>query len=58
LLEVVLGPLWVWLALSENPSTATLVGGVIVVAAVALQAGKQTPEARLEDPPPRDITSI
>jgi drug/metabolite transporter (DMT)-like permease len=38
LLEVVLGPLWVWLALSERPSTATLVGGVIVVAAVVLQA--------------------
>ena len=38
LLEVVLGPLWVWLAFSERPSTATLVGGVIVVAGVALQA--------------------
>ena len=24
LLEVVLGPLWVWLALSERPGTATL----------------------------------
>ncbi len=38
LLEVVLGPLWVWFALSEHPSTATLVGGIVVVAAVALQA--------------------
>jgi drug/metabolite transporter (DMT)-like permease len=38
LLEVVLGPLWVWLALSERPSTATLVGGVVVIAAVVLQA--------------------
>jgi drug/metabolite transporter (DMT)-like permease len=38
LLEVVLGPLWVWLFLAERPSTATLVGGVIVLAAVALQA--------------------
>jgi drug/metabolite transporter (DMT)-like permease len=38
LLEVVLGPLWVWLALSEHPSTATLVGGVVVIAAVVLQA--------------------
>ena len=27
LLEVVLGPLWVWLALDERPSTLTLVGG-------------------------------
>jgi drug/metabolite transporter (DMT)-like permease len=39
LLEVVLGPLWVWLALSERPSTATLVGGAVVMGAVVLQAG-------------------
>ena len=39
LLEVVLGPLWVWLALSERPSTASLVGGAVVMGAVVLQAG-------------------
>jgi drug/metabolite transporter (DMT)-like permease len=39
LLEIVLGPLWVWLAYSERPSTATLVGGGVVVVAVAMQAG-------------------
>ena len=44
LLEVVLGPVWVWIALSERPSTATLVGGVIVIAAVVLQAGGDEPE--------------
>lgn len=38
LLEIVLGPLWVWLAVSERPSAATLLGGAIVIAAVALQA--------------------
>jgi drug/metabolite transporter (DMT)-like permease len=38
LLEIVLGPLWVWLFLSERPSTATLLGGAIVLAAVLLQA--------------------
>jgi drug/metabolite transporter (DMT)-like permease len=42
LLEVVLGPLWVWFAYSERPSTATLVGGAVVVVAVALQAGGAT----------------
>ena len=31
LFEVVLGPLWVWLALDERPSTLTLVGGAIVI---------------------------
>jgi drug/metabolite transporter (DMT)-like permease len=38
LLEVVLGPLWVWLFLGERPSAATLVGGVIVLGAVLLEA--------------------
>jgi drug/metabolite transporter (DMT)-like permease len=38
LLEVVLGPLWVWLALNERPSTSTLVGGAIVIAAIVIQA--------------------
>lgn len=38
LLEIVLGPLWVWLAFSERPSTTTLLGGAIVVTAVLLQA--------------------
>ncbi len=37
LLEIVLGPLWVWLFLSERPSTGTLVGGAIVLAAVLSQ---------------------
>ena len=39
LLEVVLGPLWVWIFLSEQPGVATLVGGGIVLGAVAIQAG-------------------
>lgn len=38
LLEVVLGPLWVWLAYEERPATVTIVGGVVVLAAVAIQA--------------------
>ncbi len=37
LLEVVLGPLLVWLAYAERPTTATLLGGAIVVAAVVVQ---------------------
>jgi drug/metabolite transporter (DMT)-like permease len=38
LLEVVLGPLWVWLAYDEQPGASTVAGGVIVLAAVAVQA--------------------
>jgi drug/metabolite transporter (DMT)-like permease len=37
LLEIVLGPIWVWAFLSERPATATLIGGAIVLAAVLLQ---------------------
>jgi drug/metabolite transporter (DMT)-like permease len=36
LLEVPLGPLWVWLALGETPSAATTVGGVVVFASVVI----------------------
>jgi drug/metabolite transporter (DMT)-like permease len=42
LLEVVLGPVWVWLALDERPGTLTLVGGTIVIAAIVLQT-RETP---------------
>jgi drug/metabolite transporter (DMT)-like permease len=38
LLEIVLGPLWVWLARSERPGTATLAGGAVVLVAVVLQS--------------------
>ena len=38
LLEVVLGPIWVWLVVSERPGAATLVGGAIVVAAIVYQS--------------------
>ena len=45
LLEVVLGPLWVWLALDERPSTLTLVGGAIVIVAIVIQTrGGPQPE--------------
>ena len=45
LLEVVVGPLWVWLAYSERPSTATFVGGAVVTAAVVVQATASEEEA-------------
>lgn len=34
-LESVLGPVWVWLAIGENPGVPSLVGGAIVLAALA-----------------------
>ncbi len=62
LLEVVLGPLWVWLAVGEQPAAATVIGGAVVVAAVILQARDPAarPSGRLAEtraaetePPPR-----
>ncbi|MEM7222271.1 MAG: DMT family transporter [Pseudomonadota bacterium] len=38
LLETVLGPFWVWLALSEAPSPLGLLGGALVVASLAVHA--------------------
>jgi drug/metabolite transporter (DMT)-like permease len=52
LLEVVLGPLWVWLALDERPSTLTLVGGAIVIAAIVMQTRETPPEPDEEPAPP------
>jgi drug/metabolite transporter (DMT)-like permease len=50
LLEIVLGPLWVWLALGERPGATTLVGGAIVLAAVVIQALGEPEEPSV--PPP------
>ena len=50
LLEIVLGPLWVWLALGERPSATTLAGGAVVLAAVAIEAIGEPEEPAV--PPP------
>ncbi len=52
LLEVVLGPLWVWLAYSETPRATTLVGGAIIMAAVVIQATAREGEG------PDDATTL
>ena len=49
LLEIVLGPLWVWIFLEERPSTSTLIGGAIVLGAVLLEASSQP------EPPPTPV---
>jgi drug/metabolite transporter (DMT)-like permease len=48
LLEVVLGPVWVWLALDERPGTLTLVGGAIVIVAILIQT-RAAPPPELQD---------
>ncbi len=37
-LEAVLAPLWVWLVFAEDPGMLALIGGAVVIAAVAWAA--------------------
>jgi drug/metabolite transporter (DMT)-like permease len=36
LLESILGPVWVWLALGEQPGTRTFIGGAIILSTLAI----------------------
>lgn len=47
--EVVLGPLWVWLVLGETATPNTLIGGAILLTAIA---GNALSGARRKPPPP------
>ena len=38
LLETALGPVWVWLVLSEQPLRQTFIGGALVVTAIVVNA--------------------
>ena len=40
LLEPVLNPAWVWLAVGERPDAATFVGGAAILTAMVLEATK------------------
>ncbi len=55
LLEFALGPLWVWLVVDEQPSMWSIVGGLLIILAVAVRAvvellGKSKP-SRVPEPP-------
>jgi drug/metabolite transporter (DMT)-like permease len=46
LLDVVLGPLWVWIAFAERPSAAALIGGTLTISAVVLYLMQQLRRSR------------
>jgi drug/metabolite transporter (DMT)-like permease len=52
LVEVLLGPIWVWLFYRENPGVATLIGGTILLAAVVYQATQSTSATPSATPAP------
>ena len=38
LLETIIGPIWVWLIIKEQPSIETLYGGAIIIATIAIHS--------------------
>ena len=49
-IDLVLGPIWVWLAFSENPGASTIIGGLVVLGAVLwFLAAPNAPPARDAD---------
>ena len=38
LLETIIGPIWVWLIIKEQPSIETVQGGVVIIATIAIHA--------------------
>jgi len=38
LLETILGPLWVWLVIHEQPSIETIIGGVVIISTIAVHS--------------------
>ena len=38
LLEVIIGPIWVWMIISEKPSIETIAGGVVIIITIAFHS--------------------
>ena len=38
LLETILGPLWVWLVIHEQPSIETIIGGIVIIFTIAIHS--------------------
>jgi drug/metabolite transporter (DMT)-like permease len=38
LLETIIGPFWVWMAIKEQPSTETILGGVVIILTLAIHS--------------------
>ena len=38
LLEVIIGPIWVWIVINERPSLETIIGGIIIIITIAIHS--------------------
>lgn len=51
-LETILGPIWVWLIFAENPGERTILGGLVVLAALIVHTLLDLRHAQKAVPPP------
>lgn len=58
LLEPILGPIWVWVLLGENPGSLALVGGAVVLSAVIANQAFATWRSRGEENTGTPITTV
>ena len=38
LLETIIGPIWVWLVIKEQPTLETIIGGIIIITTIAIHS--------------------
>jgi len=38
LLETIIGPIWVWMIIKEQPSIETLFGGIVIIITIAIHS--------------------
>ena len=38
LLETIIGPIWVWLVIKEQPTTETILGGLVIIITIAVHS--------------------
>ena len=38
LLETIIGPIWVWIIIKEQPSTQTILGGIVIIITIAIHS--------------------
>ncbi len=38
LLETILGPIWVWLVIKEQPSIETITGGIVIIVTIGIHS--------------------
>ena len=38
LLETIIGPIWVWMVIKEQPSIETIIGGVVIIITIGVHS--------------------